>query len=205
MFVISAPSGAGKSTLMNMLLKNDHHVFQSISVTTRKIRVGEEDGKDYFFVNHEEFLKMIKDDQFLEYAEICGNFYGTLKSTVMQKIENGYDVVFAIDWQGHKQLLNFKREDVASVFILPPSKKELFRRLTIRNQDSIETIQNRMNLADVELNHWKEYDYLILNDNLERSFDKLIAILKAERLRKKRRIFLEDFISGLIDEKITEN
>ena len=202
MLVISAPSGAGKTTLANLLIQHDKHLRSSISVTTRKKRPGEVDGKDYYFIDIEEFKKMVKNNEFMEYAEIFGHFYGTPKATVKKFLEAGEDVVFDIDWQGHKRLAATAREDVTSVFILPPSKYELYKRLKIRHPNEHEMTKFRQERADDEISHWHEYDYVIINKNLDESLSKLLAILRAERLRKTRRVGLSNFIRNLLKQEV---
>ena len=202
MLVLSAPSGTGKTTLAKKILEQDEHINLSISATTRTKRANEIDKIHYFFTNKEKFKQDINDDKFLEYAEIYHEFYGTPKQDVLQKLEEGIDVLFDIDWQGHRQLCATAREDVTSVFILPPSKEELFKRLCQRNQDPKNVIEHRMSRANEEISYWHHYDYVIINRDIEQSTAKLLAILKAERLKKKRRIGLNNFIGHLITEKI---
>jgi guanylate kinase len=200
MFVLSSPSGAGKTTLAKLLLQNDKHIHSSISYTTRAPRDGEVDGVDYHFTNKETFQKMIDNSEFLEYAEVFGNFYGTPKSLVEEHLSKGEDVIFDIDWQGNRSLTDNARGDVVSVFILPPSKATLKERLVKRAQDTSETIELRMSKANSELQHWQEYDYIIVNKDLNRSFKKLLSILRAERLRKHRRIGVYHFVSNLMEQ-----
>lgn len=202
MLVLSSPSGAGKTTLANLLLKVDKHLHSSVSYTTRPMREGEEHGKHYYFTDKETFLKMAKEGKFLEYAEVFGNYYGTPKSLVEKYLNNGEDVIFDIDWQGNRSLSKMARADVVSVFILPPSKKELMTRLVKRAQDAHETIELRMAKANSELHHWQEYDYTIVNKDLDESLKKLLSILRAERLRKVRRQGVVEFVNKLMDEEI---
>ena len=202
MLVLSSPSGAGKTTLANLLLKADKHIYPSISYTTRPMRSNEVHGKDYYFVSHEVFDEMVKNGEFFEHAEVFGNFYGTPRKVVETYMANGEDMVFDVDWQGNRSLTKLAREDVVSVFILPPSKKILRERLMVRAQDSHETVELRMKKANAELVHWKEYDYVIVNRDLDESMSKLHAILRAERLRKVRRQGLVDFVNQLIDETL---
>ena len=202
MFIISAPSGTGKTTLAKLLLKADFHISSSISVTTRPIRVGEKDGEDYYFVHQEEFKDMVQEDKLLEYAEIFGHFYGTPRAAVEKYLARGEDVLFDIDWQGHRQLIGTARDDVTSVFLLPPSKQDLIERLTKRNQDSDDVIKLRIEKSNLEITHWHEYDYIIINKDLEESLQKLLSILRAERLRKERRIGLPLFIGDLLKQTI---
>jgi len=202
MLVLSAPSGAGKTTLSKLLLQNDYHLRSSISVTTRSKRPEEIDGKDYCFISIEEFKEMIANKEFMEYAEIFGNFYGTPKVTVEKVLEAGEDVVFDIDWQGHKKLVGTAREDVTSVFILPPSKYELYERLKSRHLNEEDMAKFRQERANDEISHWHEYDYVIINKDLDESLSKLLAILRAERLRKNRRIGLSSFVGGLLNQDV---
>jgi guanylate kinase len=204
MLVLSAPSGAGKTTLANLLLKVDKHLHTSISYTTRQPREGEVHGKHYFFVDEQTFLRMIKEGEFLEYVEVFGHYYGTPKTLVEKHMQNGEDIVFDIDWQGNRSLTQMARQDVVSVFILPPSKKELLERLTKRAKDTSETIELRMRKANSELQHWQEYDYAIVNKDLDESLKKLLAILRAERLKKTRRLGVYEFVNKLISESIDE-
>jgi len=202
MLVLSSPSGAGKTTLANLLLKTDKHVHTSTSYTTRPIREGELEGNHYYFVSKDKFFKMIEDGKFLEYAEVFGNYYGTPKERVEKYLKGGEDVIFDIDWQGNRSLTKMAREDVVSVFLLPPSKKELHDRLVKRAQDAHETIELRMMKANSELQHWQEYDYTIVNKDLDESLRKLLSILRAERLKKQRRWGVIDFVNQLIQETI---
>jgi len=202
MLVLSSPSGAGKTTIANMLLKIDQHIHPSVSYTTRPIRPGEEHGKHYYFTDKETFLKMAENGEFLEHAEVFGNYYGTPKKIIENYLANGEDVIFDIDWQGNRSLSNTARNDVVSVFILPPSKKELYERLVKRAQDIQETIDLRMAKANSELNHWEEYDYTIVNKDLDESIKKILSILRAERLRKQRRLGVVEFVNSLRDEDL---
>ena len=205
MFILSAPSGTGKTTLANKIIENDDHISLSISYTTRQRREEEIDGKHYHFVDREQFEKQVHDNLFLEYAEIFGQLYGTPKQQVLNTLEQGEDVLFDIDWQGHRQLSAIARSDVTSIFLLPPSKKELLQRLQFRHQDKPSIVQQRMERSDEEISHWHEYDYVIINKDIEHSMEKLTSILRAERLRKERRIGLNDFVSTLIHEKFIKS
>ena len=205
MFLISAPSGTGKTTLSKLILENDDHISLSISYTTREKRPNEIDKKHYYFVSREKFLEMEKNNEFLEYAEIFDNFYGTTKKQVLNKLEEGKDILFDIDWQGNRQLSAIARADVTSVFLLPPSMEELYNRLCLRNEDKKKVIEERMSRADEEISHWHEYDYVIINRDIQQSLSKLLMILKTERLRKERRIGLNGFISTLISENLMKN
>ncbi|WP_207215491.1 guanylate kinase [Rickettsiales endosymbiont of Peranema trichophorum] len=202
MLILSSPSGAGKTTLARHILKVDQHIHTSISVTTRKKRPNEIDGVHYYFTDHANFKQMIRNGEFLEYAEIFGELYGTPRKFVDQELLKGEDVLFDIDWQGNRQISAIAKEDVVSVFIFPPSKQELFNRLVKRAQDDESTIQNRMDKADDELSHWHEYDYSIINRDLVESLNKLLAILRAERLKKARRLGVTEFVQSLLTEKI---
>ncbi len=204
MFVLSAPSGAGKTTMARKLMKVDQHVHWSVSITTRQMRPGEQDGVDYHFVSQDQFKAMVVYGEMLEYAEVFGNFYGTPRAQVEELLNSGEDVIFDIEWQGHRQLVSSDREDVASIFILPPTKKELINRLQLRNTDCLDTINKRMDHVNFELSHWHEYDYHIINRNLDESVEKLYAILRAERLKKKRRLGLANFVGDLLREELNE-
>ncbi|MDZ5761204.1 guanylate kinase [Lyticum sinuosum] len=202
MFVISAPSGAGKTTLSKILLETDKHIHMSVSYTTRPMRSEEIDGLDYHFISIDKFKQMIDNDEFIEYAKVFDNLYGTPKKEVERNILFGEDVLFDIDWQGHRNLISRARQDVVSVFILPPSKEDLIHRITKRGKDSIDVIRNRIESANWEICHWHEYDYIIINRDIEESLTKIQSILRAERLRKERRIGLPDFVGNLIQQDI---
>ena len=204
MFVLSAPSGTGKTTMARKLMEIDNHIHWSVSITTRPMRNGEKDGVDYHFVSQDEFKAMVANGEMLEYAEVFGNFYGTPRAQVEEFLNAGEDVIFDIEWQGHRQLVSSARDDVASVFILPPTKKELMNRLQLRNTDCLDTINKRMDHANFELSHWHEYDYHIINRNLDESVEKLYAVLRAERLKKKRRLGLACFVGDLLREELNE-
>jgi len=197
MLIVSAPSGTGKTTLSNLLIQRDPHIRISVSFTTRKPRQNEIDGEDYHFVSERTFDKMVRNNEFLEWAVVLGNSYGTPLLTVENYLYNGEDVLFDIDWQGYQQLVKGAREDIASVFILPPSRKELVDRLVSRNQDDNQVIKERMEQLNSEIIHWDSYDYVIINKNLEETLHKLESILKAERLRKARRTGLSKFVDNL--------
>jgi len=198
MFILSSPSGAGKTTISRALLERDKHIGLSISVTTRPKRSNEVQGLHYDFVDKEKFFAMVKNHEFLEYAEVFGNYYGTPVAGVKEALDRGNDVLFDIDWQGTMQLAKHSREDLVSIFILPPSMKELENRLRTRAQDAEEVVLERMRKASVEIGHWDEYDYILVNENLEESIEKVFAILKAERLKKKRQPELEEFVERLL-------
>jgi guanylate kinase len=197
MLVLSSPSGAGKTTLSRRLLAEDENVTLSVSVTTRRIRPGEVDGRDYHFIDRRHFNEMVENDELLEYAEVFDNSYGTPTKPVMQALEQGHDVLFDIDWQGTQQLRDKARNDLVSVFVLPPSIPELERRLRTRAQDDYDTILHRMSKAADEMSHWAEYDYVIINRELEQAFADVKAILAAERLKRERQPGLYDFVRGL--------
>ena len=197
MLVLSSPSGAGKTTLSRALIAEDREVDLSISVTTRKPRPGEIDGHDYRFVDDATFDGMVKSDKLLEWAEVFGNRYGTPRAPVMTSLQSGRDVLFDIDWQGTQQLSEKARDDVASIFVLPPSMAELERRLSKRAQDDEAVIHQRMAKAANEMSHWAEYDYVIINENLESAFQKIRFILGAERLKRARQPGLSAFVRTL--------
>jgi len=197
MLVLSSPSGAGKTTLSRRLLEEDDGVTLSISVTTRKMRPGEKDGRDYHFIDQQRFDDLIDKDELLEYAEVFDNYYGTPRKLVMDALAKGHDVLFDIDWQGTQQLREKARTDLVSVFILPPSIPELEKRLRARAQDDYETIHRRMAKAGDEMSHWAEYDYVVINRDLEQAFAEVKAILSAERLKRERQPGLSDFVRAL--------
>jgi guanylate kinase len=197
MYVISSPSGAGKTTLTRRLLKDDPWVDLSISVTTRPKRSAEVDGRDYQFIDRQKFLAMKERDELLEWAEIFGNLYATPRKPVAEALLSGRDVLFDIDWQGTQQLAEKARSDLVSVFLLPPSIAELERRLRTRAQDDEATIRQRMAKAGDEMSHWAEYDYVVVNRDLDRAFNDVRAILAAERLKRERQPGLSAFVRGL--------
>jgi guanylate kinase len=197
MFVLSSPSGAGKTTLSRLLLRADRNVKLSVSVTTRPKRRGEIDGRDYHFIDPGRFTAMVKSGDLLEWAEVFGHRYGTLRRPVLEALRAGRDVLFDIDWQGTQQLREKARDDLVSVFILPPTVKELERRLHRRAQDSEEIIGARMAKAAGEMSHWPEYDYVIVNTDKRVAFAEVRAILGAERLKRERQVGLSDFVRGL--------
>jgi len=197
MLVLSSPSGAGKTTLSRRLLESDSNVELSISVTTRKKRPSEMHGRDYHFVQRGQFAEFVEKGELLEWAEVFDNYYGTPKKPVMDALAAGRDVLFDIDWQGTKMLRKAVRGDMASVFVLPPSIPELERRLHTRAQDDDETIRRRMAKAADELGHWDEYDYVVVNRDLDQAFAEVAAILAAERLKRERQSGLSDFVRGL--------
>jgi guanylate kinase len=197
MFVLSSPSGAGKSTISRAILDRDTNITMSISATTRPKRPGEVAGRDYHFVDKTEFNLMINRQEFLEYAKVFDNYYGTPSEPVMEGLANGQDVLFDIDWQGTQQIAEQARDDLVSVFILPPSTAELERRLNKRAQDPPEVVARRMSKAADEMSHYAEYDYIIVNQDIDESVDQAMSILKAERLRRERMVGLGEFVKGL--------
>jgi len=199
MLVLSSPSGAGKTTITRRLLQLDPNLTLSISVTTRPKRPAEVDGVDYCFVTKEKFSLMVRKGQFLEHAKVFGHEYGTPRKPVEAALADGRDIVFDIDWQGTRQLKRNKktRGDLVSVFVLPPSTAELERRLHTRAQDSDEIVAARMAKAADEMSHWAEYQYIIINHDIDQSVKDAYAILAAERLKRERQIGLADFVSKL--------
>lgn len=202
MFVLSSPSGAGKTTISRLLLEKDDNLVMSVSATTRAKREGEKEGVDYFFISQEKFDEMVDSDLFLEYAKVFNHSYGTPKQRVDEALDAGKDVLFDIDWQGQQQLEKNCRDDLVSVFILPPSMKELENRLLKRNQDSEDVIKNRMKKASGEIKHWDVYDYIIVNHDINESLKKVSAILHAERQKRERQHGLSIFVKNLLKEKI---
>jgi guanylate kinase len=197
LLVLSSPSGAGKTSLSRALLDTDPHIALSVSVTTRKPRPGEVDGRDYFFVDEKTFKIMAEEDQLLEWATVFGNYYGTPRAPIEQAIAAGRDVLFDIDWQGTQQLSERMAGELVRVFVLPPSGEALEQRLRRRAQDPDEVVSKRMAEASSEISHWAEYDYVIVNANLDESSDALRAILAAERLRRDRMTGLSSFVRSL--------
>ncbi len=199
MIVLSSPSGAGKTTLTRRLLADNPDMAMSVSATTRKSRPGETDGKDYFFIDKDRFTGMIDGEEFLEHARVFDNYYGTPAAPVFEALDAGRDVLFDIDWQGAQQLTQAASDDLVKIFILPPSLKELEKRLRSRAQDSDEVIAKRMSKSEAEISHWAEYDYVIVNDDIEDAQAKLQTVIDAERLRRKRQPWIAGFVKGLID------
>ncbi len=197
MLVLSSPSGAGKTSISRRLLAEETGIVMSISATTRPPRPGEVDGKDYYFYDQETFARMVANNEFLEHATVFDNSYGTPKKPVWDALDRGQDVLFDVDWQGTRKLRESAREHLVSVFILPPSIEELENRLKGRGQDSDEVVAGRMARAKSEMSHYEEYDYIVINDDLDSSVENVKAILKAERLRKDRRTGLLDFVQGM--------
>lgn len=202
MLVMSSPSGAGKSTLTRLLLSSDVQMKMSVSATTRKPRPGEVDGEDYYFLSHDEFNEMVDNGGFLEHATVFDNSYGTPRKPVEEALSEGLDVIFDIDWQGTQQLSQSPMQaDLVKVFILPPSVSELENRLRSRGQDSEETIEKRMAEAESEISHWAEYDYVLVNDDLQESYKQLCDILSVERTKKFRQPKLSPFVRKLMSER----
>jgi guanylate kinase len=197
MFVLSSPSGAGKTTLSRMLIAETPGLQMSVSATTRAMRPGEAEGKDYFFVTNDRFETMVTDGELLEWANVFGNRYGTPREPVEAALASGKDVLFDIDWQGTQQLRDRSGKDVVSVFILPPSVAALEQRLHTRAQDSDEVIRSRMKKAGDEMSHFDAYDYIVVNDNIGIAFEAVRSILRAEQLRRERQVGLEGFVRGL--------
>jgi len=201
MLVLSSPSGAGKSTIARNLLENDSALELSVSVTTRARRGSEIDGVHYHFVTQRDFERMRDTDALLEWAEVHGNFYGTPREPAERAMAEGRDMLFDIDWQGAVQLNEKMRADIVSIFILPPSMSELKARLMRRAEDALAAIDKRLKNARIELEHWREYDFIVVNEDLDKAFGEVKAIVTSERLRRDRRPGLFDFVSRLLDEK----
>jgi guanylate kinase len=197
MFVLSSPSGAGKTTLSRLLIDKMPGLKMSVSATTRPMRPGEVDGRDYHFIDKARFDEMSKRNELLESATVFDNRYGTPRAPVEAALSAGQDVLFDIDWQGTQQLREKARDDVVSVFILPPSAADLEKRLHSRAQDSHEVIRSRMSRASHEMSHWAEYDYIVINHDIDEAFAEVQSILKAERLKRERRIGLTTFVRKL--------
>ena len=201
MLVLSSPSGAGKTTLSRALLAGDPNVALSVSMTTRPMRCGEREGVDYIFVSADRFDAAVRNGEFLEHAIVFDHRYGTPAGPVMEALVVGRDVLFDIDWQGTQQLRERARDDLVSVFVLPPSHAELERRLRARAQDSDDVVLRRMAKASHEISHWAEYDYVIVNDDIDAALARIISILGAERLRRTRQIGLSQFVRSLQESK----
>jgi guanylate kinase len=201
MLVLSSPSGAGKSTIARNLLESDPGLELSVSVTTRARRGSETEGVHYHFRSARDFEMLRDTDQLLEWAEVHGNFYATPRQPVEKAMAEGRDMLFDIDWQGSLQLKDKMRADIVSIFILPPSMKELKMRLQRRAEDQERIIEARLANARVEIEHWRDYDYVVINDDLDRAFGEVRSIVTAERLRRDRRPGLFEFVTGLLDEK----
>jgi guanylate kinase len=197
MFVLSSPSGAGKTTISRAILERDSGIVMSVSITTRTKRPGEVASRDYNFVDTSDFSMMVNRGELLEYAKVFGHYYGTPVGPVMEALDSGKDVLFDIDWQGTQQLVEKARADLVSVFILPPSTAELEKRLRGRAQDSPEVVANRMQRAPDEMSHFPEYDYIIVNRDVENSIEMAMSILQAERLKRERQTGLGEFVKSL--------
>ena len=200
MLVLSSPSGAGKTTLSRLLLESDPGIVMSVSATTRGKRRNEIEGRDYFFVDDYAFDQLTKANDFLEHAQVFGHRYGTPKQPVMEALEAGKDVLFDIDWQGTQQLKQQARDDVVSIFVLPPARGELERRLRSRALDDEQVVANRMAKANDEISHWPEYDYVIVNDDVDRALARIKEIVGAERSRRTRQTNLSEFTTSLMSE-----
>ncbi|HYD23719.1 MAG TPA: guanylate kinase [Croceibacterium sp.] len=198
MFILSSPSGAGKTTIARRLLDEERgNLKLSVSVTTRPMRPGEVDGRDYYFVEDDKFAELVTDEAFFEWAEVFGHCYGTPKAHIREELKRGEDFLFDIDWQGTQQLYQRAQGDVVRVFLLPPSIGELEQRLRARGTDSDEVIRRRMERARAEISHWDAYDYVVINDDIDACFGKVRMILEAERMRRLRQTGLIDFVRGL--------
>lgn len=197
MFVLSSPSGAGKTTLSRRLLAEEEGVAMSISVTTRTMRPGEVEGRDYYFITPERYDAMVEAGELLEHATVFDNKYGTPKKQVMEALASGRDVLFDIDWQGTRQLARTCREDLVSIFLLPPTLDELERRLRARAQDSEQVVQKRMAKAVDEISHWEEYDYVVVNEDLDKAMAHIQRILHSERFKRWRQLDIGAFVAHL--------
>ncbi len=202
MLALSSPSGAGKTTISRKLLDRNKNLILSISTTTRPKRPAEKDGVDYIFSDVEKFKADAEDGKFLEYAKVFGNYYGTPFEVAENTLTKGKDILFDIDWQGTQQIAQKARQDLVSVFILPPSVAELERRLIERSQDSMEVVRDRMSKASDEMSHWAEYDYIIINRDIDKSVHNVEAILEAERLKRERQVGLPEFVNQLREEAV---
>ena len=197
MLVLSSPSGAGKTSICKKILETEKNLVMSISYTTRPKRKSEQDGKDYFFVKKKEFDELQEKNFFVESALVFDHFYGTPKNFIENNIRKGKDILFDIDWQGAQKLVDYSKNDVVSIFVLPPSNKILLERLKKRNEDSDEIVKKRMSKAKSEISHWIEYDYIIINHDISKSADEIKSILFAERKKRIRQKFIFDFIDKL--------
>lgn len=200
MIVLSSPSGAGKTSLSRKLLEKNKNLFLSISFTTRPPRPLEVNESDYFFIDDKKFIDMLNKDEFLEHAKVFDFYYGTPKKPVMNALKSGKDILFDIDWQGTQQLMNSVQDDLVKIFVLPPSAKELEKRLLKRKQDTDETVKNRMSKASDEISHYAEYDYIIINKDFDESLEKINSILIAEGLKRTRQNKIQDVIKSLRDD-----
>ena len=197
LLVISSPSGTGKTTICKKLLEYDKNIHLSVSVTTRKKRKNEVEGVDYYFRSKKDFLDLKYENAFIENALVFDNYYGTLKSEVLKQLDNGIDVLIDIDWQGTRQITKEMKGNLIKIFLLPPSINELKKRLSIRNSDSLKEINFRMSKALKEIKHYDEYDYVLVNNNLDNTFQDIVKILEAERLKLSRQVNLADFVKKL--------
>ena len=197
LLVISSPSGTGKTTICKKLLEYDKNIHLSVSVTTRKKRKNEVEGIDYYFRSKKDFLNLKSQNSFIENAFVFENYYGTLKSEVLEQLKNGIDVLIDIDWQGTRQITQAMKGNLIKIFLLPPSIDELKKRLSKRNSDSIKEINFRMSKALKEIKHFDEYDYVLVNDNLDNTFQKIVKIIEAERLKLSKQLYLSDFVKKL--------
>ena len=197
LLVISSPSGTGKTTICKKLLEYDKNIHLSVSVTTRKKRKNEVEGIDYYFRSKKDFLNLKSQNSFIENALVFENYYGTLKSEVLEQLEDGVDVLIDIDWQGTRQITQAMKGNLIKIFLLPPSIDELKKRLSKRNSDSIKEINFRMSKALKEIKHFDEYDYVLVNDNLENTFQKIVKIIEVERLKLPKQLYLSDFVKKL--------
>ena len=200
--ILSSPSGAGKTTLVKKIsLRNQFNI--SISYTTRKPRIQEKNGQDYFFVNKNEFKKLINNKKFLEYAKVFRNYYGSLKKTVVDKLERGENVIFDIDWKGTKQIKNKRlKYEIKTIFILPPSKKELFKRLLKRDQKDKKIASERMKQFKSDVMHWKDYDFIVINDNLEKCYKLIIKFIDNKKNKNRSAIYNKEFIKDHINKLV---
>ncbi len=199
MVVLSSPSGAGKTTLTRRLLADNPNMEMSVSATTRTPRPGEKEGVDYFFVTKGKFAEWEEQGEFLENARVFDNYYGTPRGPVEKALTRGHDVIFDIDWQGAQQLNQVAANDLVKIFILPPNMRELEQRLKTRAQDSPEVIAKRMSKSENEISHWPEYDYVIVNENIDTASRELQTIVDAERLRRRRQMWLGGFVKSLVN------
>ncbi len=199
MLVLSSPSGAGKTSICKRVIGLDKEISLSVSYTTRPKRKSEKEGKDYFFVSKNKFESLKDNNFFIENANVFDHWYGTPKAFIEDNLKNGEDVIFDIDWQGAQKLSDFSKNDVVSIFILPPSNKVLLERLKKRAEDSKEIVEKRMSKAKAEMSHWIEYDYVLINDDLEACSTQVLNILNAERKKRNRQKFIFDFIAKLLD------
>ena len=197
LLVISSPSGTGKTTICKKLLEYDKNIHLSVSVTTRKKRKNEVEGIDYYFKTKNDFLTLKSQNSFIENALVFENYYGTLKSEVLEQLKNGIDVLIDIDWQGTRQITQAMKGNLIKIFLLPPSIDELKQRLSKRNSDSIEEINFRMSRALKEIKHYNEYNYVLVNDNLDKTFQQIVKILESERLKLSKQLYLPEFIKNL--------